>query len=354
MNKKYIRTFEYNVWIQVWAGNWSLLSCSYFGDAFTKKIKFNNYPFVSKNIILIKDGKSESWIRNSDKDKAGKFLANKITQSPSIAKKMSKELMSQVDIIVPFEKQLLKGKISTKSFRNLWEMIYKYYKLHVAIKYVPDYLEKEISNKIFNFFEKARLYAEPVYELSEKIVIKFAEQQSSTFNYLPKHILSLTKEELYDLLYQNKHISRQELIRRHKSSAILFDKTSLTICDENQTNEIEKIIFKNSFSSVVKGVSAYPGLSQGIARIVVEPGKRNKFKNGEILVSTMTRPDFLPLMRKASAFVTDSGGVLCHAAIVAREMKKPCVIGTKIATKIFKDGDIVEVDANKGIVRKIS
>jgi pyruvate,water dikinase len=58
-------------------------------------------------------------------------------------------------------------------------------------------------------------------------------------------------------------------------------------------------------------------------------------------------------MEKAAAFVTDQGGITSHAAIVAREMKKPCIIGTKIATKVFKDGDIMEVDANKGIIRKI-
>jgi pyruvate,water dikinase len=55
-------------------------------------------------------------------------------------------------------------------------------------------------------------------------------------------------------------------------------------------------------------------------------------------------------MEKASAFVTDEGGILCHAAIVSREMKKPCIIGTKIATKLLKDGDIIEVDANNGFV----
>ena len=59
-------------------------------------------------------------------------------------------------------------------------------------------------------------------------------------------------------------------------------------------------------------------------------------------------------MEKAAAFVTDMGGILCHAAIVSREMKKPCVIGTKVATKTFKDGDLVEVDAEKGIVKKIN
>lgn len=68
----------------------------------------------------------------------------------------------------------------------------------------------------------------------------------------------------------------------------------------------------------------------------------------------MTFPNFIPAMEKASAFVTDEGGILCHAAIVSREMRKPCIIGTKIATKIFKDGDLVEVDANKGTVKKLS
>jgi len=58
-------------------------------------------------------------------------------------------------------------------------------------------------------------------------------------------------------------------------------------------------------------------------------------------------------MKKAVAFVTDEGGITCHAAIISREMKKPCIIGTKIATRALKDGDLVEVDANKGVVRKV-
>ena len=67
----------------------------------------------------------------------------------------------------------------------------------------------------------------------------------------------------------------------------------------------------------------------------------------------MTTPDMVPIMKKAAAFVTDEGGITCHAAIVSREMKKPCIIGTKIATKILHDGQLVEVDANRGIVKII-
>ena len=70
-----------------------------------------------------------------------------------------------------------------------------------------------------------------------------------------------------------------------------------------------------------------------------------------ILVTPMTQPELVPFMKKAAAFVTDEGGITCHAAIIARELKKPCIIGTKIATKVLRDGDMVEVDANSGIVK---
>ena len=65
----------------------------------------------------------------------------------------------------------------------------------------------------------------------------------------------------------------------------------------------------------------------------------------------MTRPEYIGAMRKAAGFITDEGGITCHAAIISREMRKPCVIGTKNATKILKDGDLVQVDAVHGVVR---
>lgn len=103
----------------------------------------------------------------------------------------------------------------------------------------------------------------------------------------------------------------------------------------------------------VKGQVAYDGIVKGEVTILRRQDQVKKVKAGVILVSAMTTPDFLPAMKRAAAFVTDEGGITCHAAIVARELKKPCIVGTKIATKVFKDGDLVEVDAQRGIVRKI-
>lgn len=78
-----------------------------------------------------------------------------------------------------------------------------------------------------------------------------------------------------------------------------------------------------------------------------------KFKDGDVLVTEMTRPDFLPIMRRASAIVTDEGGLTCHAAIVARELHIPCIVGTRNATHVFKDGDMLEVNTGKGIVKLV-
>ena len=89
--------------------------------------------------------------------------------------------------------------------------------------------------------------------------------------------------------------------------------------------------------------------------MVIDPKRDgSSFQVGEILVTGMTRPEFLPVMKKALAFITDAGGILSHAAIVARELKKPCIIGTHIATRLLKNGDLVEVDANNGVIKKLS
>jgi phosphoenolpyruvate synthase/pyruvate phosphate dikinase len=109
----------------------------------------------------------------------------------------------------------------------------------------------------------------------------------------------------------------------------------------------------NTEHKELKGQVGNRGAYTGPARIIMNTFDFHKMQTGDVLISTMTTPDFVVLMHKAGAIVTDIGGMLCHAAIVSREINKPCVIGTKFATKIFKDGDMVEVDADKGVVKII-
>jgi phosphoenolpyruvate synthase/pyruvate phosphate dikinase len=108
-----------------------------------------------------------------------------------------------------------------------------------------------------------------------------------------------------------------------------------------------------SARSDIHGMTASSGKVSGVVRVCRTKDEIKDFKKGEILVAPMTRPEFVPAMKKASAIVTDEGGITCHAAIISRELSIPCIIGTKIATKLLKDGDLVEINANHGIVRKI-
>ena len=104
--------------------------------------------------------------------------------------------------------------------------------------------------------------------------------------------------------------------------------------------------------NILTGVAAYPGTVRGRVKVVLSVKKdTDKFEPGDILVATTTNLSFMPLISKASAIVTDEGGMLTHTAIVARELKKPCVVGTEVATTCLKDGDEIEVQADKGIVR---
>lgn len=114
--------------------------------------------------------------------------------------------------------------------------------------------------------------------------------------------------------------------------------------------KLEEIV-KTKDVKELKGQSAFGGRAKGIVKIVYGVRQMNKVKVGDIIVAPMTLPDILPAMKRAIAFITDEGGIVCHAAIIAREMKKPCIVGTKIATKVLKDGDLVEADANKGIIK---
>jgi len=115
------------------------------------------------------------------------------------------------------------------------------------------------------------------------------------------------------------------------------------------------ILEKINIESVdeLSGTAAYVGKVKGKVKIINLPEEMGKMKKGDIMVAHTTFPSLVPVMKKAAAIVTDDGGITCHAAIVARELKIPCVVGTKIATQVLHDGDLVEVDANKGIVKII-
>lgn len=163
---------------------------------------------------------------------------------------------------------------------------------------------------------------------------------------------------IYDILngsYLKKDFIK-ELEKRTSGLALYYNKNG-SILEYDNVEAIKEGVYDvmdvDKNLTEIKGNIGCKGYSKARAKIILSQKDFHKLNEGEILVTSMTRPEFIPLMKKASAIVTDEGGITCHAAIVSREMNKPCVIGTKNASRILKDNDLVEVDANKGVVRII-
>lgn len=148
--------------------------------------------------------------------------------------------------------------------------------------------------------------------------------------------------------------AKETLDERRRDHAIVIEEGGVSCLIGKEADEIREF-FKEDviLVSELSGSVACKGRVSGTVRVVTSATDSNRVGMGDILVTSMTTPNMVPAMKKAAAFVTDEGGITCHAAIISREMNKPCIIGTKIATKVFKDGDRVEVNADIGIVTKL-
>src|SRR3989339_112947 len=160
--------------------------------------------------------------------------------------------------------------------------------------------------------------------------------------------------EFIQFLKFNGKYDKEEIVRRQKLFiSINDDKGERVILSGNKYLAFaEKIIAQDieNKESILRGIAASMGRAKGRVRVILNP-KGAKFQKGDILVAGVRGAEYVPLMKKAAAIVTDEGGITCHAAIISRELKIPCIIGTKIATKVLKDGDLVEVNAEKGIAK---
>ena len=142
--------------------------------------------------------------------------------------------------------------------------------------------------------------------------------------------------------------------RKGNRSAIFRYGSDITVLEgEDFERVIREADKKDDEVAEFSGNVANKGHARGAARIIRSVDDFKRFDKGDIVVSSMTTTDFTPYLHKAGAIVTDEGGITCHAAIVSRELGIPCIIGTKLATKVLKDGDKVDVDADNGVVRKL-
>jgi len=189
------------------------------------------------------------------------------------------------------------------------------------------------------------------------VLDKIAVEIGRRLNLSLKQVRMFCDWEITDALLKNK-FNPDELNRRREFSVIysISDGWPKIYSGNNGKKYLAGLKFEKE--KIVKaeqltGVCACPGKAKGVVKIVESVEDIKKMNKGDILLSETTYPALLPAMKIAGAIITNIGGLTCHAAIVSRELGIPCVIGTKIATKVLRDGDLVEVDADKGVVRII-
>ncbi|MFA6161657.1 MAG: PEP-utilizing enzyme [Patescibacteria group bacterium] len=159
-------------------------------------------------------------------------------------------------------------------------------------------------------------------------------------------------------LFNGRKVSPRVIMQRQKGYAVLNINGKRELLVGNDYKKAWALVKKMTVQDdkkILRGLVAQPGKVKGKVELILHnvrnlSKKVNAFKVGNILVTEMTTPATVVACKKAAAIITDEGGVLCHAAIISRELKRPCIVGTKIATQVLHDGDEVEVDADKGTV----
>lgn len=185
---------------------------------------------------------------------------------------------------------------------------------------------------------------------SEPFLREIAKQLSMAW----PDFLTLTPYEALPMLEGKHGVSEKEIRARQKDFAILLHGKKCTVVTHTRPYHVRLTkTHATKQSNILTGIPACRGKITGVVRVIQHKEEMGLFQTGQILVTNMTTIDYVPIMKKAKAIITNEGGITCHAAIFSRELGIPCIIGTKIATKVFKDGDMVEVDASRGIVKKL-
>ncbi len=316
-------------------------------------------------IIVIRNSDFYHFQIEEDIKKLGESFLKRVVRKNLNLDKLYSEFetkMSELEKIYNLEKKDFSLDVIVNFF-NIYSYLIKFVYAAAYSIDVIDILPESKRKKCREWIEKTRLRGENIYKYGEMEFIPQITEWLSKKKFKDYNANSLTyffSDELLDWIKKNSKIPSKKVLEQRKkliyvrfypftkSESFTGQKASRIITEKKLFSEIDK-----EYSDVeeLKGQTAFKGLVKGLVRIIKKRKDMQKFRKGEIIVSPMTDPSYLPIMKQAISFITDEGGTLCHAAIVARELKKPCIIGTKIATKVLKDGDLVEVDANKGTVK---
>lgn len=352
-NMKY--SFLEKDWKKNWAGGWSLLSCAYLAHQYTVQLKEVLGVGLEEALFISHKGITSCYFIDERKKSFGINMVEQAKSNPDIIGEWAQGFKDKTDLVLNLIKDLKTKDVSLPNFESFIEAMKNYGVYHRIVKIAVDYLPQDLLNKYLEQLTEARVYAEPVYEEMEKYMQYMAGKISIQSNIRPELILATTRDQFMEYFKSGQLPAESILAERYENSVIYVSTTeNILLTGIETTTEIEQALLANTKKENLTGQTAFGGKVSGRVRIILNPSEQKEFNVGDILVTGMTRPEYLHYVEKSAGFVTDAGGILSHAAITARELKKPCVIGTETATKVLKDGDMVEIDADSGVVKIIS
>jgi phosphoenolpyruvate synthase/pyruvate phosphate dikinase len=309
-------------------------------EALEKKYGWRN-PYVPGIINHMNHGSIEVW----ENVKATRWLSNTILSKNIEAPEFMDEILKKYKESLLAIHKLWKEKIlPMESLKKLIEISKEALVYYVPYYYstLDDRTPKAIKEKVIETREKDDLFAKNDIIIRDSLINLYPELRGyeTTIFYdeldsIPSiDILKKRRESFFTIQGEGRFMTTLDEFKRIYPNFVL-----------------KEDVVKRKNLREIKGQIAQKGKAIGKVKILRRRDQISEVAEGDVIVSPMTTTDFLPAILKSVAIITDEGGITCHAAIVARELKKPCIIGTKIATQILRDGDLVEVDADDGIVR---
>lgn len=306
-----------------------------------------------KNLLFLREAGSNRitvWYEVEETKWWFKAIAEKCLSEPDFVQRVISAFHRHSEFLLAYirEEKALQSILDLEKFYNEY---FLWWSPMAVIFTIPklEQVPQELRDQALRVREETHEYA----ELPDKVFLDFFTKKYPEYADIAWVI---SPEEIFQLKTRKLTNEEHEQIRKRLSGYALLNGELFLLNELDKKLKELNIVLEQppAETKELTGDIAMKGKAQGRVRLILHKEQISEFHEGEILVTENTEPSFLPAMKKAAAIVTDEGGITSHAAIVSRELKKPCIIGTKIATKAFKDGDMVEVDAEKGVVRKVS
>jgi len=297
---------------------------------FERKDGFVYYFFSEKGI---------KWLKSQ--------LEKRFKEDQDFAKVISREFrkyLKPVENILKAEKalSLAKLKVFCEDMKNAWPWF-------EALWWGIELFEEQKDKKNLNLLLECRRKHENFVPSSDKVIRKSLKKAYPEFE---KYIDVILLEEAFSGKLPDRKKLEKRLRDYFYAGNKLYAGKNRGFFEKKYNIKIQEHSARGN-GGVIQGKTAFGGYAKGKVKKILKLEDVRNFKKGEILAAPTTLPEYLPAIKKASAIIANEGGLLSHAAIISRELKIPCVIGTKAATSVLKDGDLVEVDADKGVVRII-